>query len=93
LQTEDDGNVSILQDPWKKDSKLSWEMAEYVAIKFTHQCMLKVQQLHLKIRLPTVCDMPATEFKLLCGSLQSKQKLNLKGHWDLKKVKFHSSLL
>lgn len=24
LQTEDDGNVSILQEPGKKDSKLSW---------------------------------------------------------------------
>lgn len=24
LQTEDDGNVSILQEPGKKDSNLSW---------------------------------------------------------------------
>lgn len=36
LHTEDDGNVSVLQEPGKKESKLSWEIVESVAIKSTH---------------------------------------------------------
>lgn len=36
LQTEDDGNISILQEPGEKVSNLSWQIVEFVATEFTH---------------------------------------------------------